>query len=323
MPEHPARVVLLAGGVGGARMAAGLARALPPQALTVIVNVGDDDEFHGLRVCPDIDTMLYTLSGQVNAKQAWGVEGDTTRALDVLKRLGAADTWMTLGDADLGLHLYRTARLRAGASLTDVMAEVARSFGVQARLLPVSNDGVATRVVTAQGRMRFQEWFVKHRCGPQVLALDAEGAQAAAPTPEVVEALGQADLIVYAPSNPFLSIQPMLKIGGVERLLRASRAHRVVVSPLINGLAVKGPLHKLMQDLGAAPGSGGIADFYAGLIDGIAIDTCDAADAAELQRRGLQALCASTRIAKAEDAQALARLLLATPWAQHRCGEAS
>lgn len=321
--RRPPRVVLLAGGVGGARMAAGLARVLPADSLTVIVNVADDDDFHGLRVCPDLDTILYTLSGQVHTGQAWGVQGDTTRTLDVLKRLGAKNTWMTLGDADFGLHLYRTERLRARATLTEITAEVAKAFGVDVRILPASNDPVSTRVVTEQGSLRFQEWFVQHRCAPRVLGLEFDGAQAAAATPEVMSALSQAELIVFAPSNPLLSIRPILEIGGVADLIRASGATRVVVSPLINGQAVKGPLGQLMDDLGLTRGSTGIAEFYDRLIDGIAIDISDEADAQELEARGLQVLCVSTRIAGPEAAEVLARQVIAMPWKQEHSEAAS
>lgn len=304
-------------------MAIGFARALPPASVTVIVNVGDDDEFHGLRVCPDLDTVLYTVSGRVNHQQAWGVEGDTTKALDVLKGLGATDIWMTLGDADFGLHLYRAERLRSGATLTEVTSEVARAFGVDLQVLPASDDVAATRVNTVQGPMRFQEWFVQHRCQPRVLGLDLTGAQAATASADAIAALEAADLIVFAPSNPLLSIRPMLEIGQVAQLIRTSSAPRVVVSPLINGVAVKGPLTRLMADLGLAAGNAGIADFYGDLIDGIAIDLSDETDLASLKKRGLQVLCASTRIAKADEAEVFAHQLLSHPWTRSVGGEAS
>ncbi|WP_326537925.1 2-phospho-L-lactate transferase [Pseudorhodoferax sp.] len=304
-------VVLLAGGVGGARMAEGLRRALPAASLTVVVNVGDDDWFHGLRVCPDLDTVLYTLSGRVNKAQAWGVEGDGTRALQVLKQLGAQDTWMTLGDADLGLHLHRTQRLRAGVRLTQVTEEVAQAFGVAVRVLPASDEPVATTIETVQGTLRFQEWFVARRCAPQVTRIGLDGAHAAHTTVQVEQALALADLVVFAPSNPLLSILPMLMVQGMAAALGASRAAKVVVSPLINGQAVKGPLHTLMRDLRYAPGNAGIADFYKGLVEGIAIDASDEVDRAALEAAGLRTLTASTRIGTGELAEAFARRLLA------------
>jgi LPPG:FO 2-phospho-L-lactate transferase len=313
------RVVLLAGGVGGARMAVGLHRVLPAESLTVIVNVGDDDWFHGLCVCPDIDTVMYTLSGQVHGSNAWGVAGDTRRALDVLARLGAADTWMTLGDADLGLHLYRTNRLVAGVGLTEVTAGIARSFGIAESVLPATDDAVSTRIRTDGGELRFQEWFVKHRCAPQVRGLSFEGADSAAPTPQVVQAIQRADFIVIAPSNPWLSILPMLRIAGIERAIMASTARKIAVSPLIAGRAVKGPLTDLMRQLGVPAGNDGIAHFYKRLVDAIAIDSDDRADAPRLESHGLQVLCGSTRIGVAEAAGALATQLLAWSSAQtHR-----
>ncbi len=309
-PRAP-RTVLLAGGVGGARMADGLQRVLPPELLTVVVNVGDDDWFHGLRVCPDIDTVLYTLSGQVNASQAWGVEADTTRALGVLRRLGAKDTWMTLGDADLGLHLHRTQRLREGASLTQVTSEVAMAFGVAASILPVTDASVATQIVTDEGAQRFQQWFVAQRSAPVVRSIKFDGAQSAYVTPEVQAAIRDAELIVFAPSNPFLSILPMRMTSGLEAALRASEAPKVVVSPLINGKAVKGPLDALMRHLGCTEGNAGIADFYHGMAEGMAIDASDEEDRLQLEARGFRVLTVPTRIGTGALAEAFARRLLA------------
>jgi len=309
-----ANVVLLAGGVGGARMAVGLAHVLPAAALTVIVNIGDDDDFHGLRVCPDLDTVAYTLSGQINRQQAWGVDADTTRALDMLKRLGAEKTWMTLGDADLGLHLYRTQRLGAGMTLTEVTGEIARAFGIRVRLLPASNEVVTTHVRVEDGVLRFQEWFVQQRCNPRVFALHVQGAASAMPSPEVAAAITNADLIVVAPSNPLLSIQPILEINGVGARIQSSRAPKVVVSPLIGGKAVKGPLDRLMKDLGWLPGNAGIADIYGSLLDGMVIDRLDQMDEQGLTARGLDVLCASTRIAQPEDAERLACHILSRTW---------
>jgi LPPG:FO 2-phospho-L-lactate transferase len=291
-------------------MAMGLARVLPAEALTIVVNVGDDDWFHGLRVCPDLDTVTYTLSDQVNAAQAWGVAGDATRALDVLKRLGATDTWMTLGDADFGVHLHRTARLAAGETLTDVTAGIAKSFGLNVRILPATNNELATRVVVDEGRLRFQEWFVQRRCEPRVRGLQFEGADEASATPEVLQALREAALIVFAPSNPLLSVLPMLKIADIDEAIRTSRAVKVAVSPLINGVAVKGPLHKLLRELHFSSGNRGIAEFYRELIDGIIIDQSDHVDGRALEAGGLRVLSASTRIATAPASEELARRVI-------------
>ena len=271
------RVVALAGGVGGARMALGFAR-IPRVELSVVVNVGDDDWFHGLKVCPDLDTVLYTLSGVVDHGQGWGVLDDATRALDTLRRLESADTWMTLGDADLGLHIFRTQALRSGRTLTQVMAHVVQRFGLQATLLPVTDAECPTLVDCEQGRLRFQEWFVKARGVPRVQELTFQGAAEAEITSEVRESLAKADLIVIAPSNPILSIDPMLAIGSFRRLLGESKVPRVAVCPLVDGQAVKGPLVRLLEGLNVPATAEAVADRYAGLIDAFVVDESERDD---------------------------------------------
>jgi LPPG:FO 2-phospho-L-lactate transferase len=288
-------------------MALGFAAELPAGCLTVIVNTADDEDFHGLRVCPDLDTVMYTLSDQVNKQQAWGVAGDTTHALDVLKRLGADATWMTLGDADIGLHLYRSARLRAGSSLTQVTYEISASFGIPANVIPVSDAPIRTTVCSTSGRIyKFQEWFVANRGEPHVEDLHFEGAAQALITAEASRAIHQADLVVFAPSNPYLSILPILKARGVLECLRSSAAVKVAVSPLISGLAVKGPLVRLMADLKMKAGNSGITDFYRGLVDGLVIHTNDAADRGDVMASGIRALVTETRIPDRESAKKLA-----------------
>jgi LPPG:FO 2-phospho-L-lactate transferase len=288
-------------------MALGFATELPAGCLTVIVNTADDEDFHGLRVCPDLDTVMYTLSDQVNEQQAWGVTGDTTRALNVLKRLGADATWMTLGDADIGLHLHRSARLRAGCSLTQVTCEISASFGISAKVIPVSDAAIRTTVCSTSGRIyRFQEWFVANRGEPHVADLQFEGAAEAPITAEASRAIHEADLVVFAPSNPYLSILPILKVRGVLACLRSSAAVKVAVSPLINGLAVKGPLVRLMADLRMKAGNVGITGFYRGLVDGLVIHTSDAADRGEVVAKGIRALVTETRIPDRESAKKLA-----------------
>jgi LPPG:FO 2-phospho-L-lactate transferase len=308
MSDMPAtaRVVLLAGGVGGARMARGMAAALAPGALTVVANVGDDDRFYGLKVCPDLDTILYTLSGRVSRSQGWGVEGDTTRALEQLAALGAP-AWMKLGDTDFGLHIYRTWRLEQGGRLTEVMHEAAQCMGVTARLLPAADTPVPTQVKTGRGWLSLQEWFVQERAEPDVRGLRYCGAAAAAATPEVLDEIRRADAIVIAPSNPLLSIEPILALPGVREALRASRAPCIAVSPLINGKAVKGPLARMLSDLGMAGKNRGIAQIYKGLIDGLVIDASDHEDCTALRQQGLAVLPTNTLIQDAGAAHALAR----------------
>ncbi|MDE5458944.1 2-phospho-L-lactate transferase [Bradyrhizobium sp. CSA112] len=230
-------------------MALGFAGIVPPDDLSIIVNVGDDDRFHGLYVCPDLDTVLYTLSGVVNRTQSWGVAEDGTRALEVLRKLDSQGAWMKLGDADLGLHIYRTSRLAQGASLTVVTEEISRRFGVHCALLPVSDEECPTVVETVTGVLRFQEWFVRDRAGPTVKKLHLNLARQGRITDSVRVALCAADLVVLAPSNPYLSILPMLEVGGMREALRQAPGLKVAVSPLIGGRAIKGPLVKLMSDL--------------------------------------------------------------------------
>lgn len=313
------KVVVIAGGVGGARMALGFSQ-LPSIDLSVVVNVGDDDCFHGLEVCPDLDTVLYTLSGVVHKAQGWGVENDATRALSTLRRLEAPDTWMTLGDADLGLHIYRTRELRAGRSLTDVMAHAAKKFGLEASLLPVTDGKSPTRIVGVDGPMRFQEWFVKSRGTLTVTGIVFESANRVEVTAQVRAALNDAELIVIAPSNPRLSIDPMLAIPGFRDLLVHAKAQRVAVSPLIAGKAVKGPLVQLLQDLGAPVSSEAIARHYAGLIDAFVIDETDDADFSDVSpsRDHVETLSMPTLMTDAGRSRELALRILR--WASHRGG---
>lgn len=309
-PQPAPNVVLLAGGVGGARMASGLAAVLPATHLTVIVNVGDDDGFHGLRVCPDIDTVLYTLSGRIDRARGWGVAQDGSKALDTLKLLGADDVWMTLGDADLGLHIHRSRRLSQGQALSRITADVAQAFGIAVRVLPASDDSIATRVSTAEGALRFQQWFVQHRCATPVTGLAYAGADTARAAPGVEQAIAEADAIVFAPSNPLLSIRPMLAIAPLAQAVRDSRAAKIVVSPLIGGKAVKGPLDRLLHELGHRPGNAAIADFYAGWADLAVIDSGDAQDVEVFAARGLRAFTAPTLMRTAQDGAHLARCVL-------------
>jgi len=306
----PSKVVLLAGGVGGARFAEGLARALPAGALTIVANVGDDERFYGLHVSPDIDTLIYTLSDRIDRGQGWGVRDDAVRALGVLKDLGAP-VWMKLGDADFGLHIWRSWRLAEGATLTEVTEEAARRLGASARVLPATDDPLRTRLNTDEGWMDFQPWFVGRRCEPRVSELRYDGAGEARPGPAALAAIETADLILFAPSNPLLSIEPILAIDGIRNAVSRSEAPRLGVSPLIGGKAVKGPLARLMSDLGLSGGAAGAAARYAGLLDGFAADTGDSGDAAALQADGLRVHSTDILMRDPADAERLARDVLA------------
>ncbi|WP_164937064.1 2-phospho-L-lactate transferase [Bradyrhizobium vignae] len=305
------KVAVLAGGVGGARMALGFAEIVPPGDLSIIVNVGDDDRFHGLYVCPDLDTVLYTLSGVVDRTQSWGVADDSTRALEVLRKLDSPGGWMKLGDADLGLHLYRTSRLAQGASLTAVTEEVSHRFGVHCALLPASDEECPTMVEAATGLLRFQEWFVRDRASPTVKQLGFQAARKARITDRVRASLLAADLVVLAPSNPYLSILPMLEIGGMRDALQQAPGLKVAVSPLIGGRAIKGPLVKLMSDLGAGSSNSDIAASYSDFADAFVVDEGDSRDVANVSHQGaLRVAAMPTLIPDAPRAEELARRLL-------------
>jgi LPPG:FO 2-phospho-L-lactate transferase len=305
------KVAVLAGGVGGARMALGFAGLLAPEDLKIVVNVGDDERFHGLYVCPDLDTVVYTLAGAVDPAQGWGVAEDTTRALQVLRKLDSPGAWMKLGDADIGLHVYRSFRLAQGASLTVTTNEVRRAFGVGPGVLPASDDECPTEVETDSGVLRFQEWFVRDRAQPAVKALKFDAARSCRITEDVRNALLGAGLIVFAPSNPFLSILPMLELGGMRQTLKDARGLKVAVSPLIGGRAIKGPLVKLMHDLGRNASNKEIARFYSSMADLLVIDESDSQQLPEISREASMKVAAfSTSIQHAARSQVLARWIL-------------
>lgn len=297
-------VLAISGGVGGAKLALGLDRCLPRGRLGVLVNTGDDFRHLGLCICPDLDTVMYTLAGVVHPGQGWGRTDESFGVLEELRRLGAA-SWFMLGDRDIALHLERTARLAAGERLTVVMADLARRFGVGARLLPMSDEPVSTLLDTVDGPLEFQHYFVRLRCEPVVSGIRFAGAERARPSPELLAALAGPNLeaVVICPSNPYLSIDPVLAVPGMREALRACRAPVVAISPLIGGRAVKGPTAKIMRELGVAVATGSIARHYAGLIDGLVVDAGDAHEAASL---GLHVLATDTLMRTLDDRQRLA-----------------
>ncbi|MFQ3645792.1 MAG: 2-phospho-L-lactate transferase [Anaerolineae bacterium] len=270
------RVVLFVGGVGGAKLALGMYRVLPPEALTVIVNNGDDFWHYGLRVCPDTDTLLYTLSGRVDPVNGWGIAGDTTVTLDALRALGEAP-WFNIKDRDIATHLLRTEMLRRGHTLTQITAHLAQAQGVQCRVLPMSDQFVETRVHTREyGWLDFQEYFVRYRCQPTVLGLRYDGAEHAVLPPQVADALGAADVIVFAPSNPWLSIMPMLHVPGMREAITQSKAPRIAVTPIVEGRAIKGPAAKMMGEMGYEVSYVPVARFYADFVTTFVYDKRDA-----------------------------------------------
>ncbi|MBX3081324.1 MAG: 2-phospho-L-lactate transferase [Anaerolineae bacterium] len=281
------RVVALAGGVGGAKLADGLARVLPPGALTVIVNTGDDFTHYGLHVSPDLDTVMYTLAGIAHPVNGWGLADDTRQMIEMMKRYGD-EAWFGLGDRDLATNLLRTHALANGWSLSQITHDLASRLGVTSHLLPMSDMSVATNVDTIEmGILKFQEYFVRHRWQPVVKRVLYEGAESAYPAPGVKEALETATMIVICPSNPVLSVEPILRVQGMRAALEARTVPCVVVSPIVAGAALKGPAAKLMAELDLEPSVIGIADYYGRLIDGIVIDNEDSASSQHIKQPSL------------------------------------
>jgi LPPG:FO 2-phospho-L-lactate transferase len=307
-------LVALAGGVGAARFLRGLVQVVPPADVTAIVNVADDETFHGLHVSPDLDSVTYTLAGASDEVQGWGLAGETFTVLDALGRFGV-DTWFRLGDLDLATHLYRTERLRAGATLSEVTAEITSAWDVRSRLLPVSDDRVATRIVAeldaGPTELRMQEGFVRERCAPPVRAVRFEGAAGARPAPGVLEALQAAETIVVCPSNPVISIGPILAIPGIRDALRARRAQVVGVSPIVGGAPVKGPADRLMAPLGLEVSCAGVAAAYADFCATMVIDARDEHRVGDVEACGVRAIVADTIMQSPEIAAALAERVLA------------
>lgn len=280
------RVTLMAGGVGGAKLAEGLAE-IPEISLTVIGNVGDDEEFHGLWVSPDIDTMLYTLSGRVNRDQGWGLADESNRALEMLNCLGA-NTWMFLGDRDFGLHIYRTERLRSGDRPSDILADIASKFGINSKIVLPTDARVQTRVLTDEGWLSFQEYFVRERCQPEVLELSYNGLESSKITPEAEQALMETELIVIAPSNPLVSILPILKIPGFHTVLQKATAPILAVSPLIAGKALKGPADRMLTSLNYRADAVGVAHFYENIAAHFLMDSNDVELSDEVSKLGMK-----------------------------------
>jgi len=304
-------ITALAGGVGAARFLRGLVQVVAPAAVTAVVNTGDDDHFHGLLVCPDLDTVIYTLAGAENPELGWGLRDETFASMDALDRYGLP-TWFRLGDRDLATHLFRAEGLRAARSLSAVTREISAAWGVDVRVLPMTDDPVGTRITVDDGReLRMQEWFVRDRAEPPVGAVRFEGAEAALPAPGVLEAIAAAETILVCPSNPIISIGPILAVPGVRDALRARRDHVVAVSPIIAGKTVKGPADRLMADLGLEPSCVGIARSYADFCAALVIDDADVDRVDDVEREGVRAVVTDTLMRDSRIAAALARHSLA------------
>jgi LPPG:FO 2-phospho-L-lactate transferase len=300
---------VLAGGVGGARFLRGLSRLTDPRRLTVIGNTGDDEEFHGLHVAPDLDTVLYTLAGRAHPVHGWGLRGETFACLDALRDLGEP-TWFRLGDRDLATHLVRTRRLRAGWRLSRVTRALAAVHAVAVRLLPMTDDRVRTFVHTERGRLPFQTYLVRHRGRGRVRRIEVAGAARARPAPGVLDAFRHADAIVLAPSNPLVSIGPILAVPEIRRALARRRAPAAAISPLVGGRPLRGPLHRMLRGLGHEVSPRGVARLYRGLIDVFVLDRVDARWAPAIEALGMRAVVTDTVMGTPSRARRLAAAVL-------------
>ena len=302
-----AKIVALAGGVGGAKLALGLSLAMPASALTVIGNTADDFEHLGLHVSPDLDTVMYTLAGIANPDTGWGHAGETWEFMGALRRLGG-ETWFQLGDRDLATHVERSRRLAAGQTLTEVTRELATALGIGVALAPMSDDPVRTFVDTDEGVLGFQHYFVRRRCEPRVRAIRFEGRDSARASSAALAALADPALaaIVICPSNPYISIDPILAVAGIRSAIADRRVPLVAVSPIVGGRAIKGPAAKMMAELGVEASALGIARHYQGLIDGLVIDGQDVGLVAEIEALGLVVHVADTIMVDAESKRRLA-----------------
>jgi LPPG:FO 2-phospho-L-lactate transferase len=302
-------ISVLSGGVGAARLIAALSEVIDPSDITAIVNVGDDLTMHGLTICPDLDTIMYTLAELNNHELGWGLAGESWRVMDELDALGG-EAWFRLGDRDLATHLYRSQRLSDGATKTNVTRELCERLGVKIRLLPVTDGALATYFETELGRMSFQEYFVRHHHDVAVTGIEVVGADHAAATPEVIQALRSASRIVIAPSNPLISIDPILRVRGVRDVLEERRADVVGVSPIIDGKALKGPADRLLSELGHEASCLGVLDFYKGLVGTWIIDEADIAHAEEVRSRGVNVIVTTTIMADPDNARRLSTAVL-------------
>jgi LPPG:FO 2-phospho-L-lactate transferase len=306
---NPVQVVALAGGVGAARFLYGLTRVLPPERIFVIGNTADDAEIHGLHISPDLDTVTYTLAGLSDPRRGWGIRGDSFRCLEALGRL-EADTWFQLGDRDLATHVYRTERLRQGATLTEITAEIARALGVRSHIVPMSNDRVRTRVCTSAGELEFQTYFVKRRARDRVISLRFEGASEATPAPGIFEAIAAAEFIVLCPSNPFISIGPILAVPGIREALQHRRERVAAISPIIAGRALKGPAAHMMKSMKLRSAAVEVARMYADFVGSFVLDDIDRSQAAQVEKMGLKPIVTNTVMRGLHERKSLARVVV-------------
>ena len=300
------KVVALAGGVGGAKLAAGLQSVLPAGDLSVVVNTADDFDLWGLHICPDLDTVMYTLASIANPDTGWGLAGESFETLNMLGRYGE-DTWFKLGDRDLATHILRTARLRSGDTLTDVTAALSEALDIESAVLPMTDDPVSTVLETPEGRLEFQEYFVRRGQKDEVLGVEFRGIEEARPTEAVLATIFEADAVVVCPSNPVVSVGPILTVPGMREALASSRAPKVAVSPIVGGRALKGPADKMLLSLGHEVSAAGVAAMYSGLVDGMVVDSVDEQQRAGIEEVGMRVLVTDAVMRDGRDRARLAR----------------
>lgn len=304
------KVTALAGGVGAARFLEGLIAVVPQEDVTVISNVGDDEEFFGLHVSPDIDIVIYTLAGAIDPEKGWGLRGETFRTLEALARFGY-ETWFNLGDGDMATHVHRTQLLRDGATLSEATRSIVEAFDLRLNVLPATDDRIRSVVITDAGELAFQEYFVKRRTEDIVRSVRFDGADAASPAPGVTEAIRDADVIAIAPSNPVVSIGPILAVPGVRDALRETSAKVVAVSPIVGGRTIKGPADRMMASLGMTPTAAGVAEAYGDFLDVLVIDEQDRDLAPAVEAAGVRPVVAQTIMRGPAEKAALAEAVIA------------
>jgi LPPG:FO 2-phospho-L-lactate transferase len=302
-------MVALAGGVGAARFLDGLARVTDPRELYIIGNVGDDAEIHGLQVSPDLDTVMYTLAGVANRRQGWGLQRESFHCLEALARLGA-DAWFRLGDRDLATHLYRSERRRADATLAEVTRELASALQVKSTIVPATNDRLRTIVKTPAGDLEFQDYFVRRRARDRVLGLRFEGARRSRPAAGILEQIARAQAVILCPSNPFISIGPILAVPGIRDALRRTTAPVAAISPIVSGKALKGPAARMMKSMGHRAQADEVAALYRDFLDVFVLDDADARLAKEVEALGIRAVVTNTIMSGVAQRKALARSVL-------------
>lgn len=306
---HLVRVVALAGGVGAAKLLRGLTRVVPAANLTIIGNVGDDFEIYGLHASPDLDIVMYTLAGIVDETKGWGIAGDTFNFLEMLEKLGF-ETWFKVGDKDLAIHVLRTDYLRKGLTLTETTQILCKKLGMSARFVPMSDDPVRTRIFSNNSQFGFQEYFVKRQQKDEVTKVVYQGAKNAEPSPKIIEEILNAELVVICPSNPILSIAPILSILAIKDCLKKTEAYTVGVSPIIGGKTIKGPADKIMTGLGLEASAYGVADFYSNILDHFIIDEVDKDEKNRIEALGIKVTITNTIMKNNEASLRLAKTII-------------